>query len=364
MDPLALLALEEAQANAAGSSSTKLNKRTKEAMRRAEELKLRDAESRRAAALGDEEPETVDEFERLLVSESSRSVTWMKYIAYHLKLSNLGAAREVADRAVKYGTIMTEREKTNIWIAYLNMECVFGSPQRFKEILAKACQFCDRKEIMVQVIKVLEVNGQQQQAIEAAANATQKFAQDSDVWIRRLELLYTLKKLSDARDVFPKALQSISKKEHPHFTAVIARMEFKMGSTERGQTIFDGLLSTYPKRTDLWSQFFDAMINSHISSKTSATSAVRAKGVEAVRRVMEKATDLEGLKPKKMKFFYKRWLAVESEFGTETHQNLVKSKAREYIQKLEQKIRGGSKSAANESESESEAEVNSDSDMD
>ena len=36
-----------------------------------------------------------------------------------------------------------------------------------------------------------------------------------------------------------------------------AQMEFKLGEPERGKTMFENILSTYPKRTDLWSIYID-----------------------------------------------------------------------------------------------------------
>ena len=39
-----------------------------------------------------------------------------------------------------------------------------------------------------------------------------------------------------------------------------AQLEFKHGEPERGRTLFEKLLSTYPKRTDIWSVYIDMMI--------------------------------------------------------------------------------------------------------
>ena len=36
-----------------------------------------------------------------------------------------------------------------------------------------------------------------------------------------------------------------------------AQMEFKFGEAERGRTIFEGIVTNYPKRTDLWSIYLD-----------------------------------------------------------------------------------------------------------
>ncbi len=39
-----------------------------------------------------------------------------------------------------------------------------------------------------------------------------------------------------------------------------AQMEYKLGEPERGKTMFENILSSYPKRTDLWSIYIDMTI--------------------------------------------------------------------------------------------------------
>ena len=39
-----------------------------------------------------------------------------------------------------------------------------------------------------------------------------------------------------------------------------AQLEFKDGEPERGKTMFESLLSSYPRRIDLWSVYIDMMI--------------------------------------------------------------------------------------------------------
>lgn len=39
-----------------------------------------------------------------------------------------------------------------------------------------------------------------------------------------------------------------------------AQLEFKCGEPERGKTMFESLLSSYPRRIDLWSVYIDMMI--------------------------------------------------------------------------------------------------------
>lgn len=39
-----------------------------------------------------------------------------------------------------------------------------------------------------------------------------------------------------------------------------AQLEFRFGDAEKGRVMFDKVLTTYPKRTDLWSVFIDLMV--------------------------------------------------------------------------------------------------------
>lgn len=45
-----------------------------------------------------------------------------------------------------------------------------------------------------------------------------------------------------------------------------AQLEFQLGDAERAKAIFENMLSTYPKRTDVWSVFIDLTIK-HSSQK-------------------------------------------------------------------------------------------------
>ena len=57
-----------------------------------------------------------------------------------------------------------------------------------------------------------------------------------------------------ARALLPRATQSVPKSEHRYLTQKFAALEFKSpnGDPERGRTIFEGLVSTWPKKGDIW----------------------------------------------------------------------------------------------------------------
>ena len=72
-------------------------------------------------------PKTVNDFERMLVSDYDQSYLWIQYMAYMLENLDAEAARRVAERAVKQVSMTAEDEKLNLWIAYMNLESKFGT---------------------------------------------------------------------------------------------------------------------------------------------------------------------------------------------------------------------------------------------
>lgn len=65
------------------------------------------------------------------------------------------------------------------------------------------------------------------------------------------------------------SLLCVSKLSLPADVDVIAKfaqLEFQLGDAERAKAIFENTLSTYPKRTDVWSVYIDMTIK-HGSQK-------------------------------------------------------------------------------------------------
>lgn len=75
------------------------------------------------------EPKSVNDFERLLVSDIDQSYLWIKYMAFMLDKLDAEAARRVAERAVKSVGITAESDKLNLWIAYMNLENQYGTQE-------------------------------------------------------------------------------------------------------------------------------------------------------------------------------------------------------------------------------------------
>ena len=101
----------------------------------------------RTADLDANGPQSVSDFERLLLGQPDSSYLWLSYMAFQLQLNEVTKAREVAERAIKTISMREESEKMNVWVAMLNLENTYGSDESVEEVFNKACQYSDPQEI-------------------------------------------------------------------------------------------------------------------------------------------------------------------------------------------------------------------------
>jgi len=142
------------------------------------------------------------------------------------------------------------------------------------------------------------------------------------------------------RGLLGRALQSLPPHTHVETTSKFAQLEFRSpnGDSERGRTVFEGLLSSFPKRIDLWNVLLDLEIS--------------AGDAEQVRRLFERVLGLQNkkgkisvdaskkLKPKQAKFLFKKWLAYEETLaaanGNEKIVEDIKARAAAYVKSLQE----------------------------
>ena len=92
-----------------------------------------------------DQPKNIDDFERLVVSNTDQSFVWIQYIAFMLDNLGVEAARRIAERAVKSVSISNEEDKLNIWVAYMNLENNFGDQKSLEGITNRALEVNDRQ---------------------------------------------------------------------------------------------------------------------------------------------------------------------------------------------------------------------------
>ena len=266
-------------------------------------------------------PQSVADFERLLLGQPNSSILWLSYMAFQLQLSELAKAREIAERALRTINMRESTEKMNVWIALLNLENTYGSDESLEEVFKRACQYNDSQEIHERLISIYIQSGKNSKADELFQAILKKHGQSPDLYINYATFLMTTMAASDrARALLPRAMQALPQHTHLALTSKFAQLEFNSpnGDPERGRTIFETLLSQWPKRLDIWNVLLDLEIK---------------QGDQAViRRSFERVTSSgPHIKPRKAKFFFKKWLEYESKAGDSKSQERVKALAAEYV---------------------------------
>ncbi|KAF9198450.1 rRNA biogenesis protein rrp5 [Haplosporangium sp. Z 27] len=264
-------------------------------------------------------PQVAADYERLLLGSPNSSYLWINYMAFQLQLSEISKAREIGQRALKSINFREEQEKMNVWVALMNLENTFGSADTLEEVFKNAVQTCEPKKIYLQLVKIYERSNKIDLATELYNTMTKKFGQSSKVWTGFGHFQLHHGNLEAGRELLQRSLKSLPKRKHIKTISKFAQLEFKYGEPERGRTIFEGVMSNYPKRVDLWSVYIDMEI--------------RNGEQDAVRRLFARVVSLK-LSSKKMKFFFKKWLAYEKDHGDEEHIDEVKRRALAYVESL------------------------------
>ncbi|XP_007938068.1 protein RRP5 homolog [Orycteropus afer afer] len=263
------------------------------------------------------QPESADDFDRLVLSSPSSSILWLQYMAFHLQATEIEKARAVAERALKTISFREEQEKLNVWVALLNLENMYGSQESLTKVFERAVQYNEPLKVFLHLADIYTKSEKFQEAGELYNRMLKRFRLEKAVWIKYGSFLLRRGQAGASHRALQRALECLPKKEHVDVIAKFAQLEFQLGDAERARAIFENTLSTYPKRTDVWSVYIDMTIK-HGSQKE-------------VRDIFERVIHLS-LAPKKMKFFFKRYLDYEKQHGTEKDVQAVKAKALEYVE--------------------------------
>ena len=268
-------------------------------------------------------PQSTADFERFLMGNPNSSVLWLEYMAFQLKLGEVSKARDIAERALKIIDIREEGEKLNVWIAMLNLENTYGSDGSLDTTFERACQFNDSLEIHSRLASIYIQSQAYTKADQLFQATLKRHTQSPDLYINYATFLMTeLASPDRARALLPRAMQALPSHTHLGLTSKFAQLEFTTphGSPERGRTIFETLLSQWPKRLDLWNILLDL--------------EMRKGDKEIIRRLFERVTGSGlNLKARKAKFFFKKWLDWEGKSGDVKSQERVKALAAEYVRR-------------------------------
>uniref|UniRef100_A0A8C3UX86 Protein RRP5 homolog n=1 Tax=Catharus ustulatus TaxID=91951 RepID=A0A8C3UX86_CATUS len=297
------------------TQSKKRTKKEKELEKQKKEKELCKVE----AALMDpsRQPQSADDFDRLVLGSPNSSILWLQYMAFHLQATEIEKARAVAERALKTISFREEQEKLNVWVALLNLENMYGTEETLMKVFERAVQYNEPLKVFQHLCDIYASSEKYKQAEELYQTMLKRFRQEKSVWLKYASFLLKQGQAEATHRLLERALKALPTKEHVDVISKFAQLEFHSGDTEHARALFESTLSSYPKRTDVWSIYMDIMIK-HGSQKE-------------VRDIFERVIHLS-LAPKKMKFFFKRYLDYEKKFGTAESVLAVKRAALEYVE--------------------------------
>ncbi|XP_019115722.2 protein RRP5 homolog isoform X1 [Larimichthys crocea] len=262
-------------------------------------------------------PQDSAAFERLLLGSPNSSLLWLQYMAHHLQATQIEQARAVAERALKTISFREEQEKLNVWVALLNLENMYGTEESLKKVFERAQQFCEPMPVYQQLADIYAKSDKTKEAEGLYKTMVKRFRQNKAVWLNYGTFLLQQGQSDAASALLQRALKSLPSKESVDVIGKFAQLEFRYGDAEKGRAMFDKVLTSYPKRTDLWSVFIDLMVK-HGSQKD-------------VRALFDRVIHLS-VSVKKIKFFFKRYLEYEKKNGTPQSVQAVKEKAMEFVE--------------------------------
>ncbi|XP_078079096.1 protein RRP5 homolog isoform X2 [Mustelus asterias] len=298
-----------------GDSKPKMNRREKVAGKRQLEKEL--VKTERQLMDPSRQPQTADDFDRLVLSSPNSSIIWMQYMAFHLHATEIEKARAVAERALKTISFREEQEKLNIWVAFLNLENLYGTEELLMKVFERAVQYSEPVKVFQKLANIYTKSEKYKQAESLYSSMLKRFRHDSSVWLSYATFQLKQGRADSTNTLLQRALKSLPQREHVDVIAKFAQLEFRLGDSERAKAMFENTLSSYPKRTDLWSIYIDMML--------------KHGNQEQIRHLFERIVHLK-LAPKKMKFFFKRYLEYEKRHGNEESVQAVKEKALEYVE--------------------------------
>ncbi|EDO06868.1 uncharacterized protein BBOV_IV005070 [Babesia bovis T2Bo] len=299
----------------------------------AKETELRAAERRLLENESSGSVETVFDFEKRVATGGNSASLWIEYMAFHLRNGSLEGARQVVRRGLERIDFRAISERLTLWVANINMECLYGD--RVKEVFQESLRFNDPKTMYLKMISIFVKNDRLSDAIEVCERGIKKLGKSKKFWQAYLRLLFEhVKDFEEARKVYNRCLLRIPDHKKVYMMTSTALLEFKFGSAERGQMMFENLLLDNPRRMDIWMQYICAYIKFQLTSP----GIKRSDGLRSIRNLFLRIITLD-LKPKKMKVIYQKWMEFECNHGDSKSKSLVQQKALEYVESVEAKLK-------------------------
>ncbi|CAG0895717.1 unnamed protein product, partial [Cyprideis torosa] len=201
--------------------------------------------------------------------------------------------------------------------------------ESLEEVFQESIRSADDLEIFRSLIEIYRATDKTEEAQALYEKMLRKFKGNLENFIAYGKFLFSNQKPDEGRGVFQRALKSLPKADHVEVTHKFAQLEFAFGNRERGTALMESLVSSFPKRTDLWIVFADILVK----YKDIPAASLALIALVFHRSVFQRAAALDYcMNPRRMKAILSRWLDLETAHGSPQQVALVKHRVAEYIE--------------------------------
>jgi rRNA biogenesis protein RRP5 len=104
-------------------------------------------------------PQSVADYERLLLGQPNSGEMWVRYMVFQRELNEIEKARQIARRALATINPREEKEKLDVWTALLHLENDVADDEAMDAVFKEAGQQNDAREIHERMIKIYLSSG-------------------------------------------------------------------------------------------------------------------------------------------------------------------------------------------------------------
>ncbi len=183
------------------------------------------------------------------------------------------------------------------------------------------CFVLQTKRIFLALVDTYQASGDfngAQDVFDKALHRPQ-LKKSKKIWSAYLQFKVRFGDAKQAKEQLSRAMQALSRHKHVEVITKYALAEFEYGSSERGRAVFEELLNTYPKRTDLWHILLDREI--------------KMKNLDKARSLFERMIHSKA-STRHLKLVFKKYLTFELQNGSAESQERVKQQARDYVNSI------------------------------
>lgn len=226
-------------------------------------------------------PSSTAEFERLVLATPNNSLIWIKFMVFHLQALEVDKARHVFRRALKAINFRWQDDILNVWVAYLNLELRYGSAETFETAFSEALSTNDQFKVTMRTIEILADSAKISMCKAKATLAMKKFKDRAELWPKIGAAYFKMGLKEEANQLVNKALAVLEKRDRkfkeyleqlvgnfinlfffPDLQVIVefAKLNRANGQMDVASTLLEQVLTSYPKRTDIWSFYVDMLV--------------------------------------------------------------------------------------------------------